>query len=300
MKRSLVLLTLAVAPALFAEPCPFAVELVSPRVAYHAASANAELVAPSATATSSGRRRAVTPPSSGTPSLPRVNFIDSDLFGKMDKDGVKPTTLSSDAEFLRRVTLDLTGQIPDAAAVSAFLADGSADKRTKKIDELLASDAFNDRWTMWFGDLVQNVQNSAAGREYYIGRNAYYTWTRDSIRTAKPYDQMVRELLAGKGDSFAAGTPNFWVRQMQGNGPIQDTYDNLAAQSGERFLGQPLLCLSCHGGLGHLELVNGYLKGKARSDFWGMAAFFATTRSRRVDYDPNVPNVRKFIIEDLP
>ncbi|HKO59360.1 MAG TPA: DUF1549 domain-containing protein [Thermoanaerobaculia bacterium] len=300
MKRSLALLTLLAAPALLADPCPFAVDLVSPRTAYHKASANAELVAPSATATVPGRRRPSNPPSNPQGSLPRVNFIDTDLFSKMDKDGVVPTGLAGDAEFLRRVTLDLTGQIPDAATVTAFLSDTASDKRTKKIDELLASDAFNDRWTMWFGDLVQNVQFSTAGREYYLGRNVYYTFIRDSIRNAKPYDQFVRELLAGKGDSFAVGQANYWVRQIQNNGPIQDTYDNLAAHSGEKFLGQPLLCLSCHSGLGHLELVNGYLKSKARSDFWGMAAFFATTRARPVVADPAMPNIRKFDVADFP
>src|ERR1051325_9547437 len=101
MKRSLVLLTLALAPGLLAnaavrpDPCPFAVDLISPRSAYHTASANAELVAPSATAATtataaSRRRRPGTAPSNpqGTP-LPRVNFVDTDLFSKMDKDGVK-------------------------------------------------------------------------------------------------------------------------------------------------------------------------------------------------------------------
>src|SRR5437764_516187 len=121
---------------------------------------------------------------------------------------------------------------------------------------LLLGDAFVDRWAMWFGDLVQNVQVSSNIREYYVGRNAYHNYIHDSIKNGKAYDQMVREVISGKGDSFSTGASDYWVRQIQPNGPVQDTYDNLAAHSGEKFLGMPFLCLSCHNGLGHLDLVN--------------------------------------------
>lgn len=250
----------------------------------------------------SGRRRSVTkPPGGASPRLPIANFIDTHVDAKLQKDGVAPTALAGDAEFLRRVSIGLTGVIPTAPEVDAFLADPSPDKRTRKIDELLASDAFVDRWSMWFGDLVQNVQISNNSREYYIGRNVYYTWIRDSIRAGKPYGEMVRELVSGSGDSFTSGVANYVVRQMQGNGPIQDTYDNLAAHAGEKFLGMPLLCLSCHSGPGHLELVNWHLRNKSRDDFWKMAAFFSRTTSRVVrTTDPANPNVNlaKFDVSD--
>ncbi|MEO8033680.1 MAG: DUF1549 domain-containing protein [Acidobacteriota bacterium] len=288
------------------ETCPLGpFELVSPRqqqkAVWHQASAAAELVAPSAAltaaATSSRRRVAPIPVPPPGPQIPTVNFIDSDILSRMRQDGIQPTEISGDEEFLRRATLDLTGQIPDAAAVQTFLADSSSDKRTKMIDQLIASDAFVDRWTMWFGDLVQNVQVSDNSREYYQGRNVYYNWIKQSLKDNKPYDSMVRELLAGSGDSFAAGTPDYIVRQLQPNGPLQDTYDNLAAQSAEKFLGMPILCLSCHGGLGHLESVNQSLQTKTRTDFWGMAAFFSRTRAQRVA-DPNSANTFKYNVTD--
>ncbi|HEY2830305.1 MAG TPA: DUF1549 domain-containing protein [Thermoanaerobaculia bacterium] len=297
------ILPAVIAPALlFAsdgkQTCPMpAVELLSPRIqqqaAYHQASVTAELV--------TGTRHRAVLPGGGNGPLPVVNFIDSDLFDAMRAAGVQPTTLSSDPEFLRRISLDLTGQVPDSATVVAFINDKTADKRAKKIDELLASDAFVDRWTMWFGDLVQNVTVSNNAREFYLGRNAYYAFIKAQWKNGVPYDQLVRSVIAGKGDSYANGNANFVVRQLQNNGPIQDTYDNLAAQSGERFLGMPLLCLSCHNGIGHLELVNQYLKTKNRSDFWGMAAFFSRTRAQGQKYtDPNNPNAKltKFLVSD--
>jgi hypothetical protein len=265
------------------ETCPYGpFDLRSPREQqaslYHQLSITAEAVAPG------GRRHAVQPPPGEVPKYPvSVNYIDDEIFGTMKTDGIRSAALSSDEEFLRRVTVDLTGQIPDPATVQAFLADKSADKRTKTIDALLASDAFVDRWTMWFGDLVQNVQVSANSREFPAGRNAYYTYIHDSIKANKPYDQMVREIVGGSGDSFASGPPNFWVRQIQPNGPRQDTYDNLAAESGRMFLGMPMQCLSCHNGLKHLESVNVYLKSHSRYDFWGNSAFFSRGTTRKSD-----------------
>ena len=195
-----------------------------------------------------------------------------------------PTSpIASDAEFLRRVTLDLAGQIPSAAAVKAFIADTAPDKRAKMIDQLIATGGYVDRWTLWFGDLVQNVRQSTNSNERPQGRNAYYNFIRTSMQANKAYDQLVRDIIAASGDSFtdATGGTNYWVRQIQPNGPIQDTYDNLASHSGERFLGMPMLCLSCHNGLAHLESVNTYLKGKSRYDFWGHAAFFSRTQGRQ-------------------
>lgn len=221
MKHKSWVALLAVGPALLLgdqkATCPLGPTVIpAPQVLYHQLSVTTEAVAPS-------RHRAVVPPKATFPAT--VNFIDTEVFNKMRQDGVAPTTIAGDEEFLRRVTLDLTGQIPDAATVQAFLADTAADKRARKIDQLLASDAFVDRWTMWFGDLVQNVQVSTNIREYYLGRNAYYNYIHESIKNGKPYDQMVRELISGKGDSFANGPSDFWVRQIQTNGPIQDTFD---------------------------------------------------------------------------
>lgn len=277
--------------------CPMGGRSFSPHLErerlYRSLAQNAEQVAPSA---GSGRRRAVGKPAGGFKPLPVANFIDTHLAAKLAREGVSATELAGDEEFLRRVTLDLTATIPTAAEVQAFVADPAPDKRARKIDALLRSDAFVDRWTMWFGDLVQNVQVATNTREYYIGRNVYYSWIRESIRNSKPYDQMVREVLSGEGDSFSSGVANYVVRQIQRNGPPQDTLDNLATHSTEKFLGMPVLCISCHGGAGHLELVNWYLRWKTREDFWKTAAFFSRTTIRGERYtDPAFPNAQGII-----
>ena len=297
MRSTALVLVALLASAARGADCPVGGNAVSPHLererTFRNLSANAEAVAPTA---AGGKHRAVgKPPNSGLRTLPVANFIDTHVGKKLTEQKVSPTDIAGDEEFLRRVHLDLTGTIPTPADVNAFVADTAPDKRARKIDALLASDAYVDRWTMWFGDLVENVQIATNSREYYIGRNAYYNWIRDSFRANKPYDQMVREVLSGEGDSFTNGVANYIVRQIQTNGPPQDTLDNLATHSAEKFLGMPVLCVSCHGGVAHLELVNWYLRNKTRDDFWKMAAFFSRTQIRAERYtDPAVPNAQIF------
>jgi Protein of unknown function (DUF1553)/Protein of unknown function (DUF1549) len=235
--------------------------------------------------------------SSPVPVQTRRGVIDVEIFGKMAADGVLPTVRSSDPEFLRRVTLDLVGQIPDAAMLAAFVADQHPDKRARLIENLLRSDAFNDRWTMWLGDLLENVRTTAAnGIEQPLGRSAQYAYLRASIAQEMPYDQLVRELIAGTGDSFAAGPPNHWVRNMATMGVTQDTWDNEAAASGEKFLGMQINCTGCHNGAGHTDAVNVYLSTKTRMDFWKNAAFFAqTTATAATDAGSGT---RKYVLAD--
>ena len=223
--------------------------------------------------------------------------IDVEIFGKMAADGVAPTERSTDAEFLRRAMLDLTAQIPSSAALTAFVLDQRPDKRALAVENLLRSDAFNDRWTMWLGDLLENVKTTVAnGIEQPLGRDAFASYLRTSLAEAKPYDQLVREILAGNGDSFASGPPNFWVRNLATMGVAQDTWDNQAAAAGEKFLGMQVNCTGCHNGAGHTDAVNVYLSTKTRMDFWKSASFFAqTTVSTAMD---PISAQRKYLLSD--
>ncbi|HEX5855011.1 MAG TPA: DUF1549 domain-containing protein [Thermoanaerobaculia bacterium] len=205
-----------------------------------------------------------------------ANYVDDEIFGSMDSARVKPAPPSSDAEFLRRVTLDLTGRIPDASAVTAFLADASSDKRSRTIDSLLASEAFVDRWTFFYDEMFRNTAFASSGRLYPAGRNAWHAYFQDAVRSRKPWDAMAREVIASAGDTTGAGGANFVARGIQTNGPGQDTLDNLAASTGTIFLGEgALFCTSCHNGLAHLDAINLWGSTVRRQDFWGIAAFYS-------------------------
>ena len=206
----------------------------------------------------------------------RVNYVDDEIFGKMEADHVPPAPPSSDTEFLRRVTIDLSGRIPDADVVAAFVADPSPDKRSRMVDTLLASDAFVDRWTFYYDELFQNTNRSATGTLWEVPNAAYHAYFQDAVRSRKPWDVMARERIGANGVNTTVGPANYLVRQLQSNGPAQDSYDNLAAATSRIFLGTNILfCTSCHNGQGHLDSINLYGSIVKRQDFWGMAAFYA-------------------------
>ena len=108
--------------------------------------------------------------------VPRKNFIDDHIFGKMSVDRVPHAPLASDEEFFRRIHIDLTGRIGDSADLEKFLADKDPAKRDKLIDALTISPAFKARWTYWFGDLAK----TAANRVGNDGKNLFYKWVYDN------------------------------------------------------------------------------------------------------------------------
>ncbi len=216
----------------------------------------------------------------GIPPVRLRNVVDEEVFGALAAAGVDPAPPSSDAEFLRRVTLDLTGRIPDIGATTAFLSDASPDRRARKIDELIASDAFADRWASFLSELYRVTAYSTTSFMGFRSRNAWHAYFRDALRKGTAYDEIARTVLTAAGSSGEVGPASFVVREIAANGPPQDTWDNLAAATGRALLGTNLSCLSCHDGAGHTDQLNVWLSGKTRADFWGMAAFFANTYVR--------------------
>jgi hypothetical protein len=231
--------------------------------------------------------------------ITRKNFIDDYIFGRMASAGIESAPLASDAEFLRRVTLDLTGRIPSGAEVQAFLADGDPSKREAKIDALIGSSEFIDKWAMFFGDLFKvNAQATNINRAI-PGRDAFYLYIKDAITQNRPYDQIAQELIAATGDTFVNGNANWPVGNNVPMGPQQDTFDGHAANVASMFLGiNAVDCLLCHDGARHLDQVNLWGAGETRQRMWGLSAYFARTRMQRQVVSQN-PNVAKFIVTDL-
>src|SRR5439155_9242069 len=179
------------------------------------------------------------------------------IFAAMASAGIRSAPLTTDAEFLRRVYLDITGRIPSAAEVQEFLGDTNPNKRDAVIDTLIASPEFVDKWTMFFGDLFKNNANATNVNRFLPGRDAFYHYIYDSIAANKPYNEMARELIGATGDSFTNGAVNWTVGTTVAMGPAQDTYDGGAVQVASTFLGiNAVDCLLCHNGARHLDTVN--------------------------------------------
>ena len=219
---------------------------------------------------------------------PPLAPIDQILFAAMKASGVTPAERTTDAEFLRRVTLDLTGRIPKPEDLTAFLADTSPNKRAAVVSRLVASPEWVDKWTMFFGDLFKNSTRNTQVVRFAEGRDAFYNYLKASLTQNKPYDQMARELIAAAGaNSYQQGELNFAVGGFTTGGPVQDTYDRQAADVSEMFLGLANMdCLLCHDGRGHLDSLNLWGSKVTRYQAWGLSAFFGKTQLARVPIAP--------------
>lgn len=210
--------------------------------------------------------------------LPPRNFIDEEIFGKLQEKNIPSAALSTDEEFIRRLSLDLTGKLPTPAEIRAFLADDSTDKRDVLIDKLVGSPAFVDKWTMWWGDLLENCVFPGLFDRREDGRNAYYSYIRNFVQTDTSLRDVVPELITATGNHYDAvtGAANFPITAKTNMGPAQDTYDNGLVKAATYFLGMSQYdCLLCHNGAGHLQEINLWGARTRRMDAWKMAAFFS-------------------------
>ncbi len=223
--------------------------------------------------------------------LPRKNFIDDHIFSKIAKDGVPHAPVAFDEEFLRRVTLDLTGRLPSPETVRKFVADTSPGKRATYVDSLFPKmptmgigrrptrvGPFLDRWSTFFGDMFRNNEQL---RE---GINSFHDFIYKSLELNVPYDEFVRDMITASGVStWTTGPANFVARHrvMAGDGYSEmnheDTADELAIWTSRLFLGVDIECVSCHDGKGHLEKINLWMSKRKRADVWRQAAFFGKT-----------------------
>jgi hypothetical protein len=188
--------------------------------------------------------------------LKRTNFIDDELFKRLESLKVPPSPRSTDAAFLRRVTLDLTGEQPAPDEVRRFLADTDAEKRTKLIDGLLKTDEFVKFWRIKLGDLLQ-ISQARQGPGAY----RYQAWIDASLTKNRPWNEVVTTLLTALGDPA----------NLENGGPVNYAMDavepNIQAElTAQRFLGLRLRCAQCHD---HPFDV------WTQDSYYGLASFFA-------------------------
>lgn len=202
------------------------------------------------------------------PAVATPTKVDELVVEKLRKLGIVPADLCTDAEFLRRVSLDLTGTLPAAADVEKFLADASPNKRAEKIEELLASPAYAAWWATKLCDYtgnndrqlnnVNNVVTNAASQ-------GWYDWIYKRVADNAPYDQIVEGIVLGSSrrpeqsytdfckemsDLYRPGSekafadlpsmPYYWARQN-----LRQTEDKAIAFA-YSFMGVRIQCAQCH------------------------------------------------------
>ena len=195
--------------------------------------------------------------------------IDRILAAKWASNGVSPARRADDAEFLRRVALDVAGRIPTAAETRAFLDSADPGKRRKLVESLLKGPAFANHLTEIWRDLL--IPEAAGNFQLGFFAGDFDVWLRKQFREGVGYDQFVRELLtvsAQGGQALfnpttartAKPTPFAFLAAKEGKP------ENLAGTATRVFLGVRLECAQCHN--------HPFAKWK-REEFWGTAAFFS-------------------------
>jgi mono/diheme cytochrome c family protein len=195
------------------------------------------------------------------------NQIDGWIGDKLERLRITPSPVASDAVFLRRVTLDITGRLPTLAEQDAFLASTDPDKRAKWIDELLTRPEFTEIWVMRFAELLQIRTNQQLGLSYKATL-LYFNWLQERIARNMPLDQIARELLTSSGGTFANPAANFYQGEMD----MLKFSENVA----QAFLGTRLQCAQCH---------NHPFDRWTMDDYYGWAAFFSQVGKKKGD-DP--------------
>ncbi len=193
--------------------------------------------------------------------LPQHNFIDKHIDAKLQKLKIQPSQVVDDTTFLRRVSLDLTGQLPPADEIRAFLADPAPAraKRAKKIDQLIASPAFADHWTVKWGDLLQSSRKFLGEKGTY----GFQEWIHGAVASNKPYDKLVRELLTSRGSSYDDPAANYFRTTREPKPTMEKTT--------QVFLGVRMVCAQCH---------DHPFERWTQNQYYQMAAFFSVVGLR--------------------
>jgi len=193
---------------------------------------------------------------------PEYNFVDAHVNEKLRRMKILPSELCTDAEFLRRISLDLSGLPPTIAQTRAFLADerDSRVKREAKIDELLNSSLYVEHWTLKWSDLLLNNRKYVSEKGVWAFRN----WIRNSLATDKPYDRFAYELMTADGSTFDNPAANYYRVARE----PKVVMENMT----QVFLGTRFNCNQCH---------DHPFERWTQQNYYQLAAYFASVGRKK-------------------
>ncbi|HZS39752.1 MAG TPA: DUF1549 domain-containing protein [Polyangia bacterium] len=225
--------------------------------------------------------------------------LDKMIAAEWRKARVQPAIPVDDARFLRRVYIDLTGAIPPANVVAAFLADKSADKRVRAVNQLLDGPSYADHFTDYWDKVL-------LGRFVFgnlVDRPAFRAWLHDELDRDEPWSVVVEKLLTASGQNTTPDPKGGKMPQADGKMPQADAKPNgavnwllkyngnptdLTGKVSRVFLGVQIQCAQCHDHPSE--------KWK-QDDFRRLAACFARTGMTPLD-DGKQPGIRRVELHD--
>ncbi|MFN5104440.1 MAG: DUF1549 and DUF1553 domain-containing protein [Planctomycetota bacterium] len=193
------------------------------------------------------------------------NYIDALVDAKLLKLRLPASGLCSDDEFVRRVTVDITGLLPTEEETTNFLASTDPNKRGALIETLLGRKEFSEIWAMKWADLLMIKSNNQVS---YKAAYLYYNWLINQIASNTPLDKIVRELLTATGGTFQNPSTNFYQ--------VEQDRLKMSENVAQVFMGIRTQCAQCH---------NHPFDRWTMDDYYGFAAFFSQVgRKQSEDY----------------
>jgi hypothetical protein len=181
--------------------------------------------------------------------------IDQQIDARLRSEGVEPAAPADDAEFLRRIHLDLHGTIPTLEQTSRFLADAAADKRARLVDSLLA----DARYGQYLADIWQGYLMSPFADDQTKRADRFRDWLAGQFNT-RGWDQIVTDIVTASGRMEDNAAVVYLIE-----GRLPRAVPDLTDLTTRYFMGVRLNCAQCHD--------HPIVKWK-QEEFWGMAAFF--------------------------
>ncbi len=193
----------------------------------------------------------------------RNNLVDDYVMEKLQTLHIPPADGCDDATYVRRVMLDLVGTLPAADEVQAFLADTSPDKRAKLVERLFDRPEFDDFWTLWLSDLLQNRKERDHDVRGVKGVRAFHAWIRSQVTANRPWNELVRDVLLAQGGSDNSPAVGWWIVTVGEKQAVESEAADSAAQA---FLGVRIGCARCH---------NHPLEKYTQDDYYHFTAYFS-------------------------
>ncbi len=192
--------------------------------------------------------------------VPQDNLVDRAVIAKLNRMRIAQSPTCTDAEFIRRATLDLIGVLPTPAEVSAFMAEPEGSRRALLVNRLIERPEFNEFWALKLADVLR-----ANGRIIQPkGAYAFHRWIRACLEENMPMDRFVRALLTAEGSTYRNPPANYYRISREPEAAVETT--------AQLFLGVRIQCAKCH---------NHPFERWTQDDYYGFAAFFAQVGHKR-------------------
>jgi hypothetical protein len=188
--------------------------------------------------------------------------VDAAVNAFVSSQGGTPAGICDDANFLRRVSLDLTGVSHSPEELTAFVLDPAPDKRARLIDRLLDSAEFGQNWSRYWRDVIYFRATEARSR---LGQEAFEEWIAAELNANRPWSEIVTSLLTATGDAKEDGRTALMFAH---SGEAEE----IASEASRIFLGIQVSCANCH---------DHPTDRWTRNDFHELAAFFPRVKIDR-------------------